>query len=80
MVAVGVPTVVDAKTIISDHLEKVLSKQGYNEDEIEKFIKEVFQEEMENLYVTPKNIDESVHVIAKDLAKVFNHCFQKKSL
>jgi hypothetical protein len=35
---------------------------------------------MENLYVTPKNIDESVHVIAKDLAKVFNHCFQKKSL
>lgn len=80
VVAVGVPTVVDAKTIISDHLEKVLSKQGYNEDEIEKFIKEVFQEEMENLYVTPKNIDESVHVIAKDLAKVFNHCFQKKSL
>lgn len=80
VVAVGVPTVVDARTIISDHLEKVLSKQGYSEDEIEKFIKEVFQEEMENLYVTPKNIDESVNVIAKDLAKVFNHCFQKKSL
>ncbi len=80
VVAVGVPTVVDARTIISDHLEKVLSKQGYNEDEIEKFIKEVFHEEMENLYVTPKNIDESVNVIAKDLAKVFNHCFQKKSL
>ncbi len=80
VVAVGVPTVVDARTIISDHLEKVLSKQGYSEDEIEKFIKEVFHEEMENLYVTPKNIDESVNVIAKDLAKVFNHCFQKKSL
>ena len=80
VVAVGVPTVVDARTIISDHLEKVLSKQGYSEDEIEKFIKEVFHEEMENLYVTPKNIDESVNVIAKDLAKVFNHCFQKMSL
>ncbi|MCM1245175.1 MAG: GPR endopeptidase [Roseburia sp.] len=78
VIAVGVPTVVDAKTIISDHLEKVLTKQGYNEDEIDKFIHEVFQEEMDNLYVTPKNIDESVSVIAKDLAKVFNHCFQKK--
>ena len=41
VIAVGVPTVVDAKTIISDHLEKVLTKQGYNEDEIDKFIREV---------------------------------------
>lgn len=79
VIAVGVPTVVDAKTIISDHLEKVLTKQGYNEDEIDKFIREVFQDKMDNLYVTPKNIDESVAVIAKDLARVFNHCFQKKS-
>lgn len=79
VIAVGVPTVVDAKTIISDHLEKVLTKQGYNTTEIEQFIKEVFQDEMDNLYVTPKNIDESVAVIAKDLAKVLNHCFQKKS-
>lgn len=79
VIAVGVPTVVDAKTIISDHLEKVLTKQGYSEDEIDKFIREVFQDEMDNLYVTPKNIDESVAVIAKDLAKVLNHCLQKKA-
>lgn len=78
VIAIGVPTVVDAKTIISDHLEKVLTKQGYNEDEIDKFIKEVFQDEMDNLYVTPKNIDESIAIIAKDLAKVLNHCLQKK--
>ena len=78
VIAIGVPTVVDAKTIISDHLEKVLTKQGYREDEIDKFIREVFQEEMDNLYVTPKNIDESVAIIAKDLAKILNHCFQKK--
>lgn len=80
VIAIGVPTVVDAKTIISDHLEKVLTKQGYSEDEIEKFIKEVFQDEMDNLYVTPKNIDESVAIIARDLAKVLNHCFQKKTM
>lgn len=80
VIAIGVPTVVDARTIISDHLEKVLSKQGYNEEEIEKFICEVFQDEMDNLYVTPKNIDESVAVIAKDLARILNHCLQKKSV
>lgn len=77
VIAIGVPTVVDARTIISDHLEKVLTKQGYNEDEIDKFIREVFHDEMDNLYVTPKNIDESVAIIAKDLAKILNHCFQK---
>lgn len=80
VIAIGVPTVVDAKTIISDHLEKVLTKQGYSEDEIDAFIREVFQEEMDNLYVTPKNIDESVAIIAKDLAKILNHCLQKKAI
>ncbi len=77
VIAVGVPTVVDARTIISDHLEKVLTRQGYCENEIEQFMQEVFQEEMDQLFVTPKNIDESVAVIARDLASVFNHCFQK---
>lgn len=80
VIAVGVPTVVDARTIISDHLEKVLTKQGYSTTEIEQFIREVFQDEMDNLYVTPKNIDESVSIIAKDLARIMNHCFQKKTI
>ena len=30
------------------------------------------------MMVTPKNIDESVNQISKDLAKVLNHCFQKR--
>lgn len=77
VIAVGVPTVVDARTIISDHLEQVLKKQGYNEQETEHFLREIFQDEMDNLYVTPKNIDESVTVIAKDLAEIVNLCFRK---
>lgn len=77
VIAVGVPTVVDARTIISDHLEQVLKKQGYNEQETEHFLREIFLDEMDNLYVTPKNIDESVAVIAKDLAEIVNLCFRK---
>ena len=79
VVAVGIPTVVDARTIISDHLEQVLTKQGYREWEREQFIREVLREETKNLFVTPKNVDESVSILAKGLAKVMNYCLQKKS-
>ncbi len=78
VVAIGVPTVVDAATIIGDHLAHVLEKQGYSEEEIEKFIGEILTEDTKNVMVTPKNIDESVNQISKDLAYVLNHCFQKR--
>lgn len=78
VVAIGVPTVVDAETIISDHLECVLQKQGYCEHEIEQFLREMLTRETENVMVTPKNIDESVNQLSEDLANVLNHCFQKK--
>lgn len=66
------------QSIISDHLEHVLEKQGYSEEEIERFIYEILTEETTDVMVTPKNIDESVNQISKDLAKVLNHCFQKR--
>lgn len=78
VLAIGVPTVVDAETIISDHLECVLQKQGYRENEIEQFLKEILTRETENVMVTPKNIDESINQLSHDLADVLNHCFQKK--
>ena len=55
-----------------------MEKQGYSENEIEQFLKEVLTEETGSIMVTPKNIDESVARISRDLARVLNHCFQKK--
>lgn len=78
VVAIGVPTVVDAGTIIGDHLEHVLQKQGYSEDEIERFINEIMGEETEKVMVTPKDIDCSIRQISEDLAHILNHCFQKR--
>ncbi len=78
VVAIGVPTVVDAETIIGDYLEHVLSGQGYSEQEIESFLQEVMGKDTENVMVTPKNIDASIRLLSKDLADVLNHCFQKK--
>ena len=78
VVAIGVPTVVDAGTIIGDHLEHVLEKQGYSENEIERFIGEIVGEETEEVMVTPKDIDSSINQISQDLAHILNHCFQKR--
>ncbi len=73
VVAVGVPTVVDAGTIISDHLEHVLSKQGYSENETQCFLTEVLDEsQMDHVFVTPKNIDEAVFHISRILSEVVN--------
>lgn len=78
VIAVGVPTVVDAETIISDYLEDALAGQGFDYQEIERFLMGIFTEDMENVMVTPKNIDDSIKRISSDLADVLNHCFQKK--
>lgn len=80
VIAIGVPTVVDARTIIGDYMEQVLTKQGYSEQEIESFLIEIFTQDIENVMVTPKNIDDSVKRISMDLAAVMNHCFQKQTI
>ena len=43
VVAIGVPTVVDAGTIVEDHLEQALKTQGYSEQEVHAFINEINQ-------------------------------------
>lgn len=78
VIAIGIPTVVDAETIISDHLESVLKKQGYSEREVDSFLREVLEKKTENFMVTPKNIDESISLLGRDLANILNHCFQKE--
>ena len=78
VIAIGVPTVVAAETIIGDYMENVLAGQGYTETEIENFLIEIFTKDVENVMVTPKNIDDSIKRLSRDLAAVMNHCFQKQ--
>lgn len=79
VIAIGIPTVVDAETIIGDHLEHVLEKQGYSAGEIECFINEILEEEAEKVMVTPKDIDSSICQLSQDLAYILNHCFQRNN-
>lgn len=75
VIAIGVPTVVDAATIVADTLTKYMESSGFNEEDIFKFISEVNGAQMYNMFVTPKDIDESVKRISYTLSEALNSCF-----
>ena len=69
VIAIGVPTVVDAGTIIYEALENALSKEGYQEDEIFQFFQSIASKETKDLFVTPKDIDEEIRQVGKMIAE-----------
>ena len=75
VVAIGVPTVVDAATIVGDSLFRYLKTNGFTEEEIYKFISEVNENQIHNLFVTPKDIDESLKRISYTVSEALNSCF-----
>jgi spore protease len=87
VIAIGVPTVVDAATMANDTIDLVLDSmikqapqgtdfynmlKGINRDEKYQMIQEVLQPYVGNLVVTPKEIDEAVEKISKVIANGLN--------
>lgn len=72
VIAIGVPTVVDASTIVYDTLETSLLKEGYTQKEVEIFFKSINKEVGEEFFVTPKDIDEKIQVVGNLIAKGIN--------
>lgn len=72
VVAVGVPTVVDASTIVEDRMRELLHQQGVEEDETERFVNSLNSPELGNFFVTPKDVDESVEKMSGILAEALN--------
>lgn len=75
VIAIGVPTVVDAATIVADTLTKYMEQSGFDENDINQFISEIREQQIENMFVTPKNIDESVKRISYTISEALNSCF-----
>lgn len=75
VIALGVPTVVDAATIVLDTLEQFMHKAGFEEEEVQKFTHQVSKETINNMFVTPKNIDDSVKRLSYTISEALNHCF-----
>lgn len=72
VIAIGVPTVVDAGTIVSECMEETLEQEGYTPEQIEIFLKSLSKDRIQNLFVTPKDIDEQIREIGKVLAEGIN--------
>jgi spore protease len=75
VIALGVPTVVDAVTIVADTLTQYMEKTGFEEKEIDQFVSEIRGQQMDNMFVTPKNIDEAVKRISYTVSEALNSCF-----
>jgi spore protease len=77
VIALGVPTVVDAVTIVSDTLTQYMETNGFEEGEIDQFVSEIRAQRMDNMFVTPKNIDEAVKQISYTVSEALNSCFSQ---
>ena len=86
VIAIGVPTVVDAATIVNDTMENLIAAlessetlkgvgvvmQGYNAAEKYELIRELISPHLNGLFVTPKDIDETVKRISYTISESLN--------
>lgn len=77
VIALGVPTVVDATTIVQDRMEQALRKRGFSEQEVYQFLSEMTDQDVSNMFVTPKNIDDSIKRISYTISEGINSVFYK---
>jgi len=80
VIALGVPTVVDAGTILRERMGSYLRRKGVKEAECEEILKEAEEENGQVLFVTPKGIDELVRRAGETVAEAINLCFCKELL
>lgn len=81
VIGIGVPTVVDAATIVHDASRHMLD--ALEEYEQKEFLDELLTPNLRSMFVTPKDVDEIVllvsETIAKGINRTFNQSFPKKS-
>ncbi|MBQ8281617.1 MAG: GPR endopeptidase [Lachnospiraceae bacterium] len=77
VLAIGVPTVVDATTIAIESIEKAL--EGIDDTKaMEKLVENLDFTKLQDKYVTTKNIDEEVICVSKILKEAINGVFAEK--
>ena len=74
VIAIGVPTVVEAGTIVYDTLEAALQKEGYSSKEIALFFDRIHDKMGDSFFVTPKDIDEKIKTVGDMIANSINAC------
>ena len=93
VIAIGVPTVVDAATIVNDTMENLIAAletsetlkgvgvvlQGYNATEKYELIKELISPHLNGMFVTPKDIDETIKRIGYTISEGLNILFSERT-
>lgn len=92
VIAIGVPTVVDAATIVNDAMENLIAAlessetlrgvgvvmQGYNAAEKYELVKELISPHLNGMFVTPKDIDETVKRLSYTISEAINQLFERE--
>lgn len=78
VIAIGVPTVVDAATVASDSIDVILSEKNENLEESDREkIYSVLAKNVGNMMVTPKDIDSVIEKVSKTVANGINMTLHK---
>lgn len=73
VIAIGVPTVVEANTIVLETMEEVLQREQFKEEEIQLFLQGISKQPMNNLFVTPKDVEAQIRDIGDIIAQGINY-------
>lgn len=77
VIAIGVPTVVDAATIVRDTMEHVITELNIKTDEL--LLEQWIAPHLHGMFVTPKDIDETIARIGITISEALNLLFQENS-
>lgn len=89
VIGIGVPTVVDAATIVNDTMENFIRAlessdalrgvgrelRSYNAGEKYEFVKELIAPHLNGMFVTPKDVDELIHHTSHTISEAINMLF-----
>lgn len=91
VIGIGVPTVVDAVTIVNDTMENFIvalessellksvgeTLRSYNEAEKQELIRELIAPHLNGMYMTPKNIDGTIKRVSFTISEALNILFSE---
>ena len=75
VIGIGVPTVVDAATIVHDSMAHLL--EALEEEEQKEFLEEMISPHLHSMFVTPKDVDETVKYLSFTISEGLNLAFSK---
>lgn len=73
VIGIGVPTVVDAATIVYDSMAHLL--EALEEAEQKEFLEEMISPNLHSMFVTPKDVDETVKYLSFTISEGLNMAF-----